>query len=146
MQQLIYFISPLMSMLSYLNEDPPNPPITVQFIYTSKIPRHGLDSILFLPRLKKIFASSVSRGWSLSLYVTGISPSSNALSTTEGIQSIHPRRINHEDLIQALGPLPERNGVVVYVCGPAAMTDEFLQVLRIQEGMEAKRVLCEKWW
>lgn len=146
MQQLIHVISPLMSMLSYLNEDPPNPPITVQFIYTSKIPRHGLDSILFLPRLKKIFASSASLGWSLSLYLTGIFPSSNPLSRTEGIKSIHPRRINHEDLIQALGPVPERSGVVAYVCGPTAMTNEFLQVIRIQEGIEAKRVLCEKWW
>lgn len=146
MQQLIYVISPLMSMLSYLNEDPPNPPITIQFMYTSKIPRHGLDSILFLPRLRKLFASSASFGWSLNLYLTGISPSSNPLSRTEGIQSIHPRRINHEDLIQALGPASERSRVVAYVCGPDAMTDEFLQVIRIQEGIAANRVLCEKWW
>lgn len=138
--------SPLMSMLSYLYEDPLKPPITVQFIYISKIPRHGVDSILFLPRLEKLFASSASLGWSLNLYLTGITPSSNSRSRTEGIQSIHPRRINHEYLIQALGPVPERSGVVAYVCGPAAMTDEFLQVIRIQEGIEAKRVLCENWW
>lgn len=144
--QLICVISPLMSMLSYLNEDPPDPPICVQFLYTSKIPRDGLDSILFLPRLKKIFASSASLDWSLSCYLTGLSPLSNPLSATEGTQSIYPRRINHEDLSQALGPVSERNCVVAYVCGPAAMTDEFLQVLLIQEGMEAKRVLCEKWW
>lgn len=133
-------------MLSYLNENPPDPPISVQFLYTSKIPHDGLDSVLFLPRLKQIFASSASIGWSLCCYLTGISPSSNPLSTAEGIQSIYPRRINHEDLLQALGPVSERNGVVAYVCGPAAMTDEFLKVLRIQEGMEAKRVLYEKWW
>lgn len=144
--RLIYVTSPLMSMLSYLSEDPPDPPVSVQFLYTSKIPRDGLDSILFLPRLRKIFTPSAFLDWNLCCYLTGIYPSSNLLSTTEGIQSFQLRRINHQDLFQALGPASERNGVVAYICGPAAMTDEFLQVLRIQEGMEAKMVLCEKWW
>lgn len=92
---LIYVISPLMSMLSYLNEDPQI------HLSLSKIPRHGLESILFLPRLLKIFPSSAFHGWSLCLYFTGISPLSKSLSRIEGTQSIHPWRINHEDLISS---------------------------------------------
>jgi hypothetical protein len=35
---------------------------------------------------------------------------------------------------------------VVYVCGVPDMTNEFVDLLRKTEGMEEKRVLCEKWW
>ena len=60
--------------------------------------------------------------------------------------SIHDRRITHEDLITALGPVEERSGVVAYVCGPARMTDEFVDVLQRADGVSVERVLCEKWW
>lgn len=63
----------------------------------------------------------------------------------EGI-SIRNRRMTHEDLITALGPVEEGSGVVVYVCGPAGMTDEFVDVLQGAEGMSEEKVLCEKWW
>lgn len=58
----------------------------------------------------------------------------------------HDRRIGREDLMEALGPVEQRKGVVVYVCGPARMTDEFVEVMGRAEGMEAGRVFCEKWW
>lgn len=61
-------------------------------------------------------------------------------------QFIHERRVTHEDLFKALGPVSERRGVVAYVCGPSRMTDEFINVVGSQEGMEEGRVLCEKWW
>lgn len=35
---------------------------------------------------------------------------------------------------------------VVYVCGPAGMTDEFVEIVSGIEGMERERVFCEKWW
>ena len=59
---------------------------------------------------------------------------------------VRHRRITHEDLLDAIGPVAERRGVVVYVCGPRMMTDDFVEVLMRAEGMEEKRVLCEKWW
>lgn len=58
----------------------------------------------------------------------------------------HGRRIKHEDLMEALGPVEERKGVVVYICGPPGMTDEFVKVMSRAEGIERERVLCEKWW
>lgn len=48
--------------------------------------------------------------------------------------------------MEALGEPGERTGVVAYVCGPAGMTDEVVGALRRADGMEEKRVLCEKWW
>lgn len=39
-----------------------------------------------------------------------------------------------------------RDGTVCYVCGPQRMTDEVVEFLGRQEGMEEGRVLCEKWW
>jgi hypothetical protein len=56
------------------------------------------------------------------------------------------RRIEYGDLLDCLGPEEEREKTVVYVCGPPAMTDEFVDVLWKAPGMENRRVLCEKWW
>ncbi|KAK4694762.1 hypothetical protein P7C71_g2871, partial [Lecanoromycetidae sp. Uapishka_2] len=56
------------------------------------------------------------------------------------------RRFKERDLELALGPVDERKGTVAYVCGPPAMTDWAVGVLRGAEGMAEKRVLCEKWW
>lgn len=62
------------------------------------------------------------------------------------INRIYRQRLSHEDLIAALGDVKQRKGVVAYVCGPAGMTDEVFGLLRSAEGMEERRVLCEKWW
>ena len=59
---------------------------------------------------------------------------------------IEYRRFEERDLETALGPEPERKSTVAYVCGPPPMTDWAVDVLRSSEGMEEKRVLCEKWW
>lgn len=62
-------------------------------------------------------------------------------------------RIGERDLVGALdgwkktGGVGEgREGTVCYVCGPQRMTDEVVEFLGRQEGMEEGRVLCEKWW
>ena len=61
-------------------------------------------------------------------------------------QSIEFRRFDERDLETALGPVTERGGVVAYVCGPPPMTDWAVGVLQRSQGMDANRVLCEKWW
>jgi len=55
-------------------------------------------------------------------------------------------RMEQKNLIEALGPVEERKGVVAYVCGPPEMTDWAVQELADAEGVEKERVLCEKWW
>ena len=63
------------------------------------------------------------------------------------------RRLGPRDLVGAIdGFQPDasggrgREGVVCYVCGPPRMTDEMVEFLGRQEGMEEERVLCEKCW
>ncbi|KAI1172296.1 hypothetical protein F4777DRAFT_519173 [Nemania sp. FL0916] len=56
-----------------------------------------------------------------------------------------------QDVASAVGSTPtERRFAVVYVCGPPAMTDEFVAKLTDPGdgglAMEPHRVLCEKWW
>lgn len=141
-------------MLSYLRYQPPHFPISVQFLYASKVPRDGYTYLLFFSRLLSAFNSPPSPDWNLHFYLTG--PSTLSLSsafcagedykTLGANQFIHQRRVTHENLIQALGPVWERHGVVAYVCGPSGMTDEFIKLIGSQEGMEERRVLCEKWW
>lgn len=48
--------------------------------------------------------------------------------------------------MEALGPVEKRKGVVVYICGPPGMTDEFVEVMGRAEGMDPTMVFCEKWW
>ena len=55
-------------------------------------------------------------------------------------------RSGEKDLINAIGPVVGRKGVVAYVCGPPPLTDWAVEVLRLAEGMDKERVLCEKWW
>ncbi len=61
-------------------------------------------------------------------------------------QNVEYRRFEQKDLETALGPETERESIVAYVCGPPPMTDWAVDVLRMSQGMDEKRVLCEKWW
>jgi len=55
-------------------------------------------------------------------------------------------RMTREDLMEALGPVEERNQTLCYVCGPPQLTDWAVHELKNAEGVEDERVLCEKWW
>lgn len=55
-------------------------------------------------------------------------------------------RITHEDLLDAVGDEAMRKRTLVYVCGVPKMTDEFVELLRGLDGLDERRVLCEKWW
>ena len=61
-------------------------------------------------------------------------------------QSVEFRRFEEKDLETALGPVAGRENVVAYVCGPPLMTDWAVDVLNRSDGMDRKRVMCEKWW
>lgn len=138
--------------------EPGIPSRSIKVLYTTRPLTEKLGDILFYDRIRRLISANPSAERSLDLYLTGF-PSAEerekggvrkeALgrekSGSEGV-SIHHRRITHEDLISALGPVEERRGVVAYVCGPARMTDEFVDVLQGADGMIEERVLCEKWW
>ncbi|KAJ9664287.1 hypothetical protein H2201_005279 [Coniosporium apollinis] len=146
-------INPLISILAHLRQTD-EMPREVHFLYTTKPPpaagsKLKANEILFLDRLMA-FAASPSAAESrihLQLYLTGSSGSVPAkLDAPSFPGMIHHRRIERADLAAAVGPPSEAERTVVYVCGPARMTDEFVEFLRGVEGMDERRVLCEKWW
>ncbi|KAL8709595.1 MAG: hypothetical protein Q9220_005687 [cf. Caloplaca sp. 1 TL-2023] len=144
-------INPLMSMISRLYQKLPEdvPPFTL--LYATRYPiSKDPSTVLFLDRLKQLFESGPEdRKFQLFLtqcsesekdrFVQKLEPAAEKLAVTCG-------RISHQHLLDALGPIEQRKGVVAYVCGVPTMTDEFVDVLRAAEGMEEERVLCEKWW
>ena len=152
--ELVTNRSPLISILAHLYNNLSELPPHIQFLYTTKPASANTDEILFLPRLRALFSSRHSSERRLDLYLTtstapSLSLSSAVIGTGNGSPnavSTHNRRITHHDLLSALGPVEARQGVVAYVCGPPNMTDEFVDVLRKAEGMDERRVLCEKWW
>ncbi|EFQ98657.1 hypothetical protein MGYG_01679 [Nannizzia gypsea CBS 118893] len=130
-----------------------------------KMPFAAASKILFLDRLQHI-----SRNWNqtendinpldVQLFLTNL-PLANGegnkvdvhpdiLDTNSQI-TVHGRRITAGDLRKAVGENEElRSRTVCYVCGPPAMTDEFVKELKsfiINEDEEARgRVFYEKWW
>lgn len=96
----------------------------------------------------------------LKIYITGPNPGIDINAANEvnkGELSLCNRRISAvADLRETIIGLGEdvdskkgANGTVCYVCGPPAMTDEFVEVLeRLLQvhGDSRKRVYYEKWW
>ncbi len=129
----------MMAHLHYTKQMPQE----VRVLYTSRMSESGRSDFLFGTRLRRICCLGLSRTqFRLQFYVTG----EHQLLPERVRAQWQQRRINHDDLIEAIGSREDRVGVVCYVCGPPAMTDDFVSVLRHAEGMDEHRVLCEKWW
>lgn len=127
-------------------------PGEVHFLYTTKPPpaansKLKAKEILFLDRLMALAASSPTKSSiHLQLYLTDDSGTKAEFEVPSFPGVIHHRRIARADLAAAAGSPSETKGTVMYVCGPARMTDEFVEFLRGVGGMDERRVLCEKWW
>jgi hypothetical protein len=135
-----------MSVLSHLYQTPRELPRDVKVLYTTRPGSNNLHEILFYQRIASLIAGDPSPDRTLDMYITGQVVGEMAKTQGDGSVKIHQRRISHEDLEQAVGPVDSRAGVVVYVCGPAKMTDEYVEVLQRMEGMNEERVLFERWW
>lgn len=129
-------INPLVSMMGHIAEEGYN--LEVKVLYASKLPAQGLKGVLFLERIKKWFTEKELIG-DLKLFTTGIYD--GQVESRE--LDVHERRFTVEDVKEAVG---EKNNSVVYVCGPATMTDEIVNGLTGDRGMEKNRVMLEKWW
>ena len=137
----------------------------IELLYSSRRGASGnISSILFMERIHKLFERDRhQRRHHYTLYCTDpITPHQKPLTWEKYLniirewsggvhhvrdhQTIELRRFQGKDLETALGPIAERKSVVAYVCGPPPMTDWAVDVLQRSEGMDQKRVLCEKWW
>lgn len=146
-------VNPVMSMLSAMYGLGPGVVggmvKSVRVLYTTR-KRDG-EEVLFYERIRTIaeaYEGSEDIDFRFVLHETGGEGASGADSHVGGTKSVEHklRRIGHGDLLDCLGPREDRENTVVYVCGPPEMTDDFVEVFGKAEGMEQRRVLCEKWW
>ena len=143
-------INPFMSMLSCISEHV-SPKFKVEVLYSLRDPGMGrkVEEMLFIERIETILRklnSESSTLESLRLFLTKGAEKVGVLEGKEFQTKFEGRRIEENDLLKALGPVEERSGTVVYICGPPGMTDELVNVAKKAEGMEERHVLCEKWW
>ena len=158
---LLNLSSPLISILSHLRQNDGECPPHLEFLYSvRKDPSSKASSILFLDRLRSIFQPGFGPNRNFKLFLThGATPPSHnngkSISAPTPVQvdtdyinkgNTQFRHFGEKDLIDAIGPVVERKGVIAYVCGPPPLTDWAVEVLRRAEGMEKEGVLCEKWW
>ncbi|KAI9745752.1 MAG: hypothetical protein M4579_007644, partial [Chaenotheca gracillima] len=135
---------PLISILSHLSQKGQLPP-AVEFLYGFQSPKNSesksfdASKVLFLPRLRSI--TSTTDRISLSLFATGSHISSSGPESQDSLESIKYRRMTSSDIVRSLGPVEKRSNTVVYICGPPAMTDEFVDVAKSVEGIRQERVL-----
>ncbi|KAF2034535.1 hypothetical protein EK21DRAFT_56737 [Setomelanomma holmii] len=160
-------INPMMSMMSYINENYPN--LEVRLLYSTKVPSYetGPDEVLFLPRILDLFRipRSESTKDRVELFFTGTwdgtlidkrdaAPIQPLMSLTlpkmeaetEVPVAAWTHRIDDIALSSAVGNKAETKSTVFYVCGPPDMTDEIVQFLKEQQNVVPEHVLCEKWW
>jgi NAD(P)H-flavin reductase len=151
-------INPIMSMLSAMDVvghgggKLGGMPKRVEVLYTSRRGRAEdgeAEKVLFEERLAELAAKWTGFGgveFGYTLYETSSHGRGRDGEEMEGAVKKRYRRITHEDLFAALGPVDDRADTVVYVCGLPGMTDEFVDVLSKAEGLEPRRVRTEKWW
>lgn len=122
-------------------------PKNIAFLYSTRLDKgeEGLEKVLFLDRLRQIFASLDRTGqgrYDLACHIT-----SGKFQSDETLgHDIRNGRITPGQIIEALGLTHARSHeAAAYICGPPEMTDEFVQILQSREGMQGN-VFCEKWW
>lgn len=140
--------SPLISIFSHLMRgEAQRRPRVIEVLYSTKVTARPIrgEGILFVDRIMDAVARAQDSGVRFRMFLTGIEE--EALASATGLPAdVTVGRITERDLWNALGPVEGREKTVCYVCGPPQMTDGFVGVLKRQEGMDARRVLCEKWW
>lgn len=145
-------INPIMSMLSAMNSAGPRRigglPAQTRVLYTSRRSRddnNKPEAVLFEDRLQQL-AHSWANSKDVDYQYTFFETSKGGQTGEDKNIRYQDRRIQHADLLEALGPEDQRSNTVIYVCGLPAMTDEFVEILRKAKGMDQRRVLVEKWW
>lgn len=143
-------VNPLVSILSELHGMKRLRGIQVKFLYSVRDPGPGRRAreILFLLRLAGIF-EEMGNCDGLELYLTpGNGESADATAVLGGVDGemlCRGRRIGEEDVMRTLGPVEDRGGTVVYVCGVPQMTERLVEKAKGADGMVEGHVLSERW-
>lgn len=154
-------VNPMMSMLSWISEQE-TINFEVQVLYSVKksLAPMAAETILFLERIARIFQGKELAG-ELKLFLTDTGLSYGASSiAADGLGPgreipCQLRRMTCEPNVDmapvndgALAVGADKVAAVIYVCGPPAMTDQFVAYFTGKDGlgMVKERVLFEKWW
>ena len=143
-------VNPFMSMLSFIAQSKIDGlgNIDVGFVYASKLPSDGVERMLFLDRITRLYETGKVCG-SVEVFATGMTEGSISAPGTREVNGakvkIHDRRLLTDDLRSLVGEISQ---TAVYICGPQTMTDDLGNFLTSQQGlgMDSRRVLTEKWW
>lgn len=130
-------INPFASMMGCIAEE--GYQLDAKVLYSSKMPAQGLAGVLFLERIKSWFEEKKLLG-DLKVFDTG---GYDKREDKTGFDVLK-RRFTLQDVKEAAYGLEKE--CVVYVCGPAAMTDEIVDGLTRDGTMPKNRVMLEKWW
>lgn len=103
-----------------------------------------MPQILFLDRVKNKMGFLGPKGH-FDLFLTA-GKETHCGEDSTALEGVKRRRIQGDDLLDALGPVNERSDTVCYVCGVPAMTDYFVDLAQKADGMDERNVFCEKWW
>ncbi|KAG8354713.1 hypothetical protein FVEN_g7585 [Fusarium venenatum] len=133
-------INPFASMIGCIAEG--SYQLDVRVLYSSKVSAQGLTGVLFLERIRKWFKEKKISG-DLKVFGTGGYGKYGKYDDESGFD-IATRRFTIHDVKEAIAG--QENESIVYVCGPAEMTDEIVDGLTRDGGMDKKRVMLEKWW
>ncbi|CAD0113169.1 unnamed protein product [Aureobasidium uvarum] len=140
-------INPLISIFAHLMSLPQRPK-KVRFVYGSKVEEGPIKTsrILFLTRLMELIKEQGNGDVQLDLFLTATSQKEiDAATNLPG--NVKLGRIEKDDLEAAIGEDRSiRQVTLAYICGPPAMTDQFVEFLSTRDGMDRRKVLCEKWW
>jgi ferredoxin-NADP reductase len=150
-------VNPLMSMLSAIAErndcavKAGGTQIVTDVLYATKVPQGGLPSVLFAERIAGLFGDGRLQG-RLSMHVTGGEEArveaAEEVKTLSGADvRVQAGRLTRDELRAAVVE-DGTKADLVYVCGPPAMTDEFVETLASGDDavIERGRVMTEKWW
>jgi NAD(P)H-flavin reductase len=140
-------INPLISIFAHLMGLEKRPK-KVRFVYGTKVEEGEIKAsrILFLTRLMELIRKQGNGDVQLDLFVTGTSQK-KIDEATDLPDHAKLGRIEKDDLEAAIGEDRNvRQATVAYVCGPPAMTDQFVDFLSTRDGMDKRKVLYEKWW
>lgn len=141
--------SPLISMLSHMHRSRATMPDNVQLLYATKGSSLNIKEVLFANRILSIASEYAASRLQVQFFLTEASDAKDmSPSQQTDLSNVLSKngRMTRQDIEEALGDVQDRQDTVCYVCGPRQMTDELVEMVGKMEGMEAERVLCEKWW
>ena len=138
-------VNPLMSMLGYIAAEGVD--VEVSVLYGSKIDEGG--KVVLLDRILDLFGKKLVKG-GVKLFLTAKKDVEAGVQVMDGVGvAVHSGRMTVNTVLNEIRDLGDAKAGLVYICGPPAMTDEFVEALTKEDMKDViypNNVKLEKWW